>query len=255
MPGRHVHVLEEEDRAVEIDLPGRSRVSRRSQRQPPTSGGVACGRASRADVQVVGPRGTSPSASVAQRPQETLACPVPLLRRRPRHRAVERDETRALADRDVQRRDVGIADERLRVRGDHVEVEEGTPAPPVAAAQHWTTSTSGSAKRAVRSSARCSGGPATKSSRPRLPARASRGTLRFPPLDSAEKVGTVLAWARGAATPMVPPSGSGEALVNLRHHVLDVGVVLQRVHREVLAVAGLLVAPVRHLADQRDVVV
>src|ERR1700754_1591261 len=31
------------------------------------------------------------------------------------------------------------------------------------------------------------------------------------------------------------------------HHVLDLGVVLQGVHREILAVAGLLVAAVRHL--------
>src|SRR5947208_14970705 len=45
------------------------------------------------------------------------------------------------------------------------------------------------------------------------------------------------------------------ASVDLRHDVLDLRVVLERVHREVLAVAGLLVAAVRHLRDQRDVVV
>src|ERR1044072_4608538 len=58
-----------------------------------------------------------------------------------------------------------------------------------------------------------------------------------------------------AATPIVPHGGSGAGLINLRHHVLDLRVVLERVRGEVLAVAGLLEATVRHLADQRDVVV
>src|SRR3954452_21807247 len=44
-------------------------------------------------------------------------------------------------------------------------------------------------------------------------------------------------------------------LVDLRHHVLDVRVVVERVRAQVLAVARLLVAAVRHLADGRDVVV
>src|ERR671937_1332671 len=43
--------------------------------------------------------------------------------------------------------------------------------------------------------------------------------------------------------------------IDLRHHVLDLRVVLERVRAQVLAVAGLLVAAVRHLRDQRDVVV
>ena len=43
--------------------------------------------------------------------------------------------------------------------------------------------------------------------------------------------------------------------VQLRHHVLDLRVVLERVHRQILAVARLLVAAVRHLGDERDVVV
>src|SRR4051812_25901447 len=45
------------------------------------------------------------------------------------------------------------------------------------------------------------------------------------------------------------------ASTNVGHDVLDHGVVLEGVHREVLAVAGLLEAAVRHLGDQRDVVV
>src|SRR5215467_834838 len=43
------------------------------------------------------------------------------------------------------------------------------------------------------------------------------------------------------------------ALVQGRHHVLDAGVVLEPVHRQVLAVPGALEAAVRHLGDQRDV--
>src|SRR6266536_2261086 len=50
--------------------------------------------------------------------------------------------------------------------------------------------------------------------------------------------------------------GRGRArLVQLRHHVLDLRVVLERVGGEIRAVARLLVAPVRHLRDERDVVV
>ena len=49
-----------------------------------------------------------------------------------------------------------------------------------------------------------------------------------------------------------PASGSA---VDLGHHVLDPGVVLEAVHRQVLAVAGVLEAAVRHLGDERDVAV
>src|SRR3954471_21888161 len=55
----------------------------------------------------------------------------------------------------------------------------------------------------------------------------------------------------GAGTRYAVPGALGER----RHHVLDHGVVLDRVHREVLAVAGLLEAAVRHLRGERDVVV
>ena len=50
-------------------------------------------------------------------------------------------------------------------------------------------------------------------------------------------------------------AGPQPSSVELRHHVLDLGVVLERVGRHVLAVAGLLVAAVGHLGDERDVVV
>ena len=50
-------------------------------------------------------------------------------------------------------------------------------------------------------------------------------------------------------------AGSPTFSVDLRHHVLDLRVVLERVGGQVLAVARLLVAAVRHLRDERDVVV
>src|SRR5690348_3955087 len=40
---------------------------------------------------------------------------------------------------------------------------------------------------------------------------------------------------------------------DIRHHVLDAGVVLEAVHGQVLAVAGVLEATMRHLSDDRDV--
>src|SRR6266498_2447591 len=43
--------------------------------------------------------------------------------------------------------------------------------------------------------------------------------------------------------------------VDLCHHMLDLRVVLERVNGQVLAVAGLLEAAVRHLGDKRNVVV
>src|SRR5918996_3471146 len=53
-----------------------------------------------------------------------------------------------------------------------------------------------------------------------------------------------------------PASVTAEGpLVNLGHHVLDLRVVLEAVERQVLAVARLLAAAVRHLRDERDVVV
>src|SRR4051812_46208428 len=47
--------------------------------------------------------------------------------------------------------------------------------------------------------------------------------------------------------------GGAKLRVEVRHHVLDARVVLEPVHREVLAVAGVLEAAVRHLGDERDV--
>src|SRR5699024_5803965 len=56
---------------------------------------------------------------------------------------------------------------------------------------------------------------------------------------------------RAIATGSRAEPGSVEA----GHHVLDAGVLLESVHRQVLAVSGVLEAPVRHLGDERDVAV
>src|SRR3954470_22566702 len=56
--------------------------------------------------------------------------------------------------------------------------------------------------------------------------------------------------------PTLTRAGVGSSdLAQRSHDVLDLRVVLERVHGQVLAVAGLLVAAVGHLAGQRDVVV
>src|SRR5215204_2097847 len=49
------------------------------------------------------------------------------------------------------------------------------------------------------------------------------------------------------------PSPGSPSGFYVAHHVLDAGVVLQAVHRQVLAVAGVLEAAVRHLRHERDV--
>src|SRR5690606_36586463 len=70
--------------------------------------------------------------------------------------------------------------------------------------------------------------------------------------------------ARRSRRALTPPGPGGPARggcgapragsrVQRRHHVLDPRVVVEAVRREVLAVAGLLEAAVRHLRDQRDV--
>src|SRR3954452_21113385 len=57
-----------------------------------------------------------------------------------------------------------------------------------------------------------------------------------------------------APTPPAPTSRTRSgSLTDVRHHVLDARVVLEAVERQVLAVAGVLEATVRHLGNDRDV--
>src|SRR6201996_4957665 len=57
----------------------------------------------------------------------------------------------------------------------------------------------------------------------------------------------------GTVTAGASPDSGPRLLANVRHHVLDARVVLQAVHGQVLAVAGVLEAAVGHLGHDRDV--
>src|SRR5713226_8670940 len=89
----------------------------------------------------------------------------------------------------------------------------------------------------------------------RLPRRAgsTRGHTRPSRSGAAFSLCSVV---RGSGVRNRPEGRRGRGfVVDLRHHVLDVRVVLEAVRAQVLAVARLLEAAVRHLAHQRDVVV
>src|SRR5215475_16058726 len=49
------------------------------------------------------------------------------------------------------------------------------------------------------------------------------------------------------------PVAPARSATEVAHHVLDTGVVLESVHRQVLTVPGVLEPPVRHLGHERDV--
>src|SRR3954447_19186314 len=97
--------------------------------------------------------------------------------------------------------------------------------------------------------------PAAGHPRPRVASRPSRRTSEYGVRTSRCRTGSPpppAAAAIALAVAPLPPDAAPSAarfLVELRHHVLDVGVVLERVRAQVLAVAGLLVAAVRHLRD------
>src|SRR3954451_6007888 len=61
--------------------------------------------------------------------------------------------------------------------------------------------------------------------------------------------------ARRRLRPPDPGRTMKRPLFEVQHHMLDPRVVLEPVHRQVLAVAGFLEAAVGHLGDDRDVVV
>src|ERR1700722_14823963 len=56
-----------------------------------------------------------------------------------------------------------------------------------------------------------------------------------------------------SSSPMSSSVEPGSSGFDIAHHVFDPGVILESVHREILAVPGMLVAPVRHLRHERDV--
>src|SRR5215212_10517287 len=63
------------------------------------------------------------------------------------------------------------------------------------------------------------------------------------------------ATASGGSPSDFSQSGSAATALDVAHHVLDARVILEPVHREVLAVARELVAAVGHLGHERDVAV
>src|ERR1700722_2707616 len=56
-----------------------------------------------------------------------------------------------------------------------------------------------------------------------------------------------------SSSPMSSSVEPGSSGFDIAHHVFDPGVILESVHREILAVPGMLVATVRHLRHERDV--
>src|SRR2546421_2750274 len=88
------------------------------------------------------------------------------------------------------------------------------------------------------------------------PASEERNDLRRHIMTSTESVVRSVRYNRfsnaGTATHNVPGAPASSA-TDVTHHVLDTCVVLESVHRQVLAVPGVLEPPVRHLGDERDV--
>src|SRR3984957_16996310 len=55
-----------------------------------------------------------------------------------------------------------------------------------------------------------------------------------------------------SSSPMSSSVEPGSSGFDIAHHVFDPGVILESVHREILAVPGMLVATVGHLRHERD---
>ena len=123
---RRVRVLEEEDGAVELDLPRRAHGLHQ---QPEAASDEGRGHATavqRSHPRVVGiVRHVADTAGV-EHVEEPLRGERRRVGRADAHQAVAVDgrDPRALPERDVQGRQVRVADERLRIVRDQVEVEE-----------------------------------------------------------------------------------------------------------------------------------
>src|SRR4051812_42843522 len=122
-----VHLFEEQDRAVEDGIPGRTdQVDEREQVAADDGRGDAAA-CDRADVRIVGVAGDVARAARGEGcdrrvPGERRALRYP---HRAEARAVEGGETGLLAKGDVQVRDVGEAHQRLGIVRDQIVVEEG----------------------------------------------------------------------------------------------------------------------------------
>ena len=122
---RRLDVLEEEERAGEVDLP---RSPHRLHEEPQAAADewrAHLAAPDRPHVRVVGVARDLAEPAAAQHAQQAIAREIGRLGRPHADEAVavERREPRPLTDRDVERGDVRVPDERLRVRGDRVKVE------------------------------------------------------------------------------------------------------------------------------------
>src|SRR4051794_21614819 len=122
---RRLHVLEEQDRVVGLELPRRAH---RLHQEPQAAADERCRdlpAVQRADIRVVGIPRDLARAVARQHVDESFARearPV-FVADSDEAVAVQRGEASRLADRNVQGGDVGIPDERLGVRADDIEVE------------------------------------------------------------------------------------------------------------------------------------
>src|SRR3954452_15691035 len=117
--------------------------------------------------------------------------------------------------------------------------------------------------RSTTSAARGARSSASWSRATTRPARTASARARVPTASSVSTVPprTTRSTPLTAVLPSLPASAAGGmgswcaagSRLDVAHHVLDPGVVLEAVHRQVLAVARVLEAAVRHLGDQRDV--
>ena len=226
---RRVGVLEEEDRALGLELPRRPEGLQQEPEAAADERPARLAGCDRADVRVIWVARDIADDVAAQHTQQPLAGERGrlLVADTDQAVAVEGRKAGALADRDVQGRDVAVADERLRVRGEQVEVEVGEhsldPNPPCS---DWTTSTSGSANSACRSSARRFGVAgdvvvAVVDAGPELDAVA----LRLPPLDAAVELRAHVVRARACGNADRPAVGKGLHEVQpkgVRHRTLGV---------------------------------
>ena len=115
---RLVHVLEHEDRAVEIHRVGRPG-KRRDERQISAGQPASCAAGAHGDRVVV----SHDVRRLARRHRRAQRVARQLRELGPRRRTVVRDEIRPRADRRVQRGDVRVADQRLWLPPPHVVVD------------------------------------------------------------------------------------------------------------------------------------
>ncbi len=198
--GRRVRVLEEENRAFELDLPRRPHRLHEQPEAPPDERRRDPAAVERAHPRIVGVVWHLARAAGAEHVEETL------LRERGRVGradaqeavAVDRRDARTLPDRDVESRQVRVADERLRVVRDQVEVEERDrlcrPEPALQCLDDVDLRIGVERVQVLRAAPRVTRDVVV--ALPDAPGELDRVAASLPPLDPAEDVGTAVVGAR-----------------------------------------------------------